>query len=71
MMLFTKLTGIDSAVARSSEQEIRTLIMVGAQTGEVEVSEAALLEKVFRFGDQQVMDIMTPRLRPRRHLATA
>ena len=61
MMLFTKLTGIDSAVDRSSEQEIRTLIMVGAQTGEVEVSEAALLEKVFRFGDQQVMDIMTPR----------
>ena len=60
-ILFTKLIGIDSAEARSSEQEIRTLIMVGAQTGDVEASEATLLEKVFRFGDQRVMDVMTPR----------
>ena len=60
-MLFTKLVGIDSAVARSTEQEIRTLITVGAQAGEMGASEAALLEKVFRFGDQRVMDCMTPR----------
>ena len=60
-ILFTKLIGIDGAEARSSEQEIRTLIMVGAQTGDVEASEATLLEKVFRFGDQRVMDVMTPR----------
>lgn len=60
-ILFTKLIGIDRTEARSSEQEIRTLIMVGAQTGDVEASEATLLEKVFRFGDQRVMDVMTPR----------
>ena len=59
--LFTKLCGITRATSQVSEQEIRSLIAVGAQTGEVEASEAALLEKVFRFGDQQVMDVMTPR----------
>lgn len=58
---FTKLFGITAPIAQVSEQEIRSLIAVGAKTGEVEASEAALLEKVFRFGDQQVMDVMTPR----------
>ncbi len=58
---FTKLFGITAPTSQVSEQEIRSLIAVGAKTGEVEASEAALLEKVFRFGDQQVMDIMTPR----------
>ena len=60
-LVFTKLVGINSPIPRDSEQEIRTLITVGAQAGEVEASEAALLEKVFRFGDQRVMEIMTPR----------
>jgi putative hemolysin len=43
------------------EEEIRTLIAAGAQTGTVEAGEAALLEKVFRFGDRQMREIMTPR----------
>ncbi len=60
-MLFTRLAGIHGAIPRDSEQEIRTLITVGAQAGEVEASEAALLEKVFRFGDQRVTEIMSPR----------
>ncbi len=58
---FTKLFGITGPTSQVSEQEIRSLIAVGAKTGEVEASEAALLEKVFRFGDQHVMDVMTPR----------
>lgn len=58
---FTKLFGITGPPSQVSEQEIRSMIAVGAETGEVEPSEAALLEKVFRFGDQQVMDVMTPR----------
>ena len=37
------------------------MIAAGAQTGTVEASEAALLEKVFRFGDRQMREIMTPR----------
>ena len=60
-LLFTKLVGINSPVPRDSEKEIRTLISVGAQAGEVEASEAVLLEKVFRFGDQRVTEIMSPR----------
>ena len=53
--------GIGSGFPQVGEEEIRTLIAVGAQSGTVEPTEAALLEKVFRFGDRQVRDIMTPR----------
>ena len=60
-LVFTKLIGISGSAPRDSEQEIRTLITVGAQEGDVEQSEAELLEKVFRFGDQRVMEVMTPR----------
>ena len=59
-LLFTKLVGINSPVPRDSEKEIRTLISVGAQAGEVEASEAVLLEKVFRFGDQRVTEDNEP-----------
>ena len=44
-----------------SEEEIRTLIAAGAQTGTVEADEAELLEKVFRFGDRQMLEVITPR----------
>lgn len=60
-VLFTRMVGISHTVSRDREQEIRTMIRAGVQTGEVEASEAELLEKVFRFGDQRMMDIMTPR----------
>ena len=53
--------GISGGVPQVSEEEIRTLIAAGAQLGTVEVEEAALLEKVFRFGDRQVHELMTPR----------
>lgn len=60
-VLFTRMVGISAPVSRNREQEIRTLIRAGVQTGEVEASEAELLEKVFHFGDQRMMEIMTPR----------
>ena len=56
-----KMLGISSLPHQIGEQEIRDLIAVGAQSGTVEAEEAALLEKVFRFGDRQVREIMTPR----------
>jgi putative hemolysin len=59
--LFHKALGITSTPSLVTEAEIRTLISVGAKVGAVEESEAALLEKVFRFGDRQVREIMTPR----------
>jgi putative hemolysin len=65
LQLFTTMTnrilGISSVTPQMGEEEIRTMIAAGAQTGTVEASEAALLEKVFRFGDRQMREIMTPR----------
>lgn len=60
-ILFTKSFGMTRPASRVSEQEIRSLIAMGAETGGVEAAEAQLLERVFRFGDRQVMDVMTPR----------
>ena len=65
LQLFTTMTnrilGISSLTPQMGEEEIRTMIAAGAQTGTVEAGEAALLEKVFRFGDRQMREIMTPR----------
>ena len=65
LQLFSTITnrvlGISAVTAQMGEEEIRTMIAAGAQTGTVEAGEAALLEKVFRFGDRQMREIMTPR----------
>ena len=53
--------GITGTFPQIGEEEIRTLIAAGAQSGTMEAREAALLEKVFHFGDRQVREIMTPR----------
>ncbi len=44
-----------------SEDEIRTAVSVGAEEGTLVVSEAEMVERVFRFGDRQVVEVMTPR----------
>lgn len=59
--LFTRALGITDSESEVSEGEIRALIEAGARSGSVEQTEAELLDKVFRFGDQQVQQIMTPR----------
>jgi len=43
------------------EEEIRSAISAGMEEGTVEEAEAAMLHKVFRFGDIQVAEVMTPR----------
>ena len=55
--------GVRGGTRRSliTEAEIRTLIDVGEAEGTFEPSEAEMLEKVFRFGDRQVREVMTPR----------
>ena len=55
--------GGDKDVSQSSitEAELRSLIDIGEAEGEFEPEEAEMLEGVFRFGDRQVRDIMTPR----------
>ena len=60
-LLASKALGIDNSRAQVTEDEIRTMISVGARTGTVEPTEAEMLEKVFHFGDRQVQEVMTPR----------
>ncbi len=44
-----------------TEGELRMLIRQGQAEGALEAGEAALLEKVFHFGDRQVQEVMVPR----------
>ena len=44
-----------------TEAELLTLIDIGEAEGAFEPEEAELLESVFRFGDLQVREVMTPR----------
>ena len=44
-----------------TEGELRMLIDIARSEGTVESDEAVRLESVFRFGDRQVRDMMTPR----------
>ncbi len=44
-----------------SEDEIRTALSVGAEEGTLVEAEAEMMERVFRFGDRQVDEVMTPR----------
>ena len=50
-----------SGAAMVAEEEIRALIYAGHKAGAMEPSEAEMLEQVFRFGDLQLREIMTPR----------
>ena len=44
-----------------TEAELRTLIDIGEEEGQFEPTEAERLERVFRFGDRRVREVMTPR----------
>ena len=44
-----------------TEGELRTLIDIGEAEGTFEPAEAEMLENVFRFGDREVRELMTPR----------
>ena len=59
--MVSRWLGITASSHHVGEEEIRTLIAAGAQTGTVEAEEAELLEKVFRFGDRQMREVITPR----------
>ena len=58
----TRLLGVNSEARDSiTEGEILTLIDIGEAEGTFDPSEAELLRDVFRFGDRQVREVMTPR----------
>ena len=45
-----------------TEEELLTLIDMGEEEGSLEPQEAEMIENVFRFGDSQAQEIMTPRV---------
>ena len=51
----------DENYSSITEAELRTLIDIGKAEGEFDPSEADRLERVFRFGDKNVREVMTPR----------
>ena len=56
------LLGGDAPIRESiTEGELRSLIDIGEAEGTFEPGEAEMLENVFRFGDRQVREVMTPR----------
>ncbi|MCH8206875.1 MAG: HlyC/CorC family transporter [Chloroflexi bacterium] len=58
----SSLLGGDVPIRGSiTESELRSLIDIGEAEGTFEPGEAEMLENVFRFGDRQVREIMTPR----------
>lgn len=58
----TKLLGVNPEARDSiTEGELLSLIDIGEAEGTFKSSEAELLQNVFRFGDRQVREVMTPR----------
>ncbi len=51
-----------SAQPLVTEEEIKVLVRQGAEAGMFEVAEQDMVERVFRLGDQNVGNLMTPRL---------
>lgn len=45
-----------------TEEEVRIMIEIGTQAGVFQAAEQDLVERIFRFGDRRVDELMTPRL---------
>ena len=60
-MLSSRVGGSQNDQRSITEGEFRALIDIGVGEGEFEQDEAERLKGVFRFGDRQVRDVMTPR----------
>ena len=56
--VFEKDSKQDTAI---TEDELRSLIDIGESEGVIETKEAELLESVFKFGDKEVREVITPR----------
>jgi putative hemolysin len=59
--LVTTDSGELEAQPSITEDELRTLIDIGDEEGVIEAGEAEMLERVFRFGDTRLQEVMTPR----------
>ncbi len=70
VVIFSTISKVTASLAKNilkddsplvTEQELKTLIDVGAQEGTLEASEKTMLDKIFRFNDLTVHDIMKHR----------
>jgi len=62
--LTQKVLGIFGAIDSNqiSEDELRSMIMIGRDTGAITEMQSNLLDKIFKFSNQQIREIMTPRI---------
>jgi putative hemolysin len=62
MSLILRLVGLGTTEDTTlSEEEIRLMIGMSAESGTVAEEEAELLDRVFHFGDRRVHEVMVPR----------
>ncbi len=60
---FTRLvTGKDSIAPVVTEKDIKDIVTIGEEAGEVKESEKELIHRIFQFDDLEAKDIMTPRM---------
>ncbi len=45
-----------------TEEEIKTIVTMGAEEGTVELSEQKMIHSIFEFGDMMVREVMSPRV---------
>ncbi|MGB3491553.1 MAG: hemolysin family protein [Elainellaceae cyanobacterium] len=59
-----RMIGVEQASSEPliTEEEIKVLVRQGTEAGMFEVAEQDMVERVFRLGDQNVGNLMTPRL---------
>lgn len=61
-LISARLSRAELAVANQTEEEIKTLVETGEETGEIDIEEKRLLHSVFEFSDTVAREIMTPRV---------
>lgn len=60
-MGIARLFGGSPSIGLVTEEEIKTMVEVGSESGAVEHEEAEMIRRVLEFGDRRVSEVMTPR----------
>lgn len=63
-LLFLRLLRVDPTAGNKqmTEEEIRTIVDVGQETGVIENSERDMIHNLFDFGDSEAKEVMIPRI---------
>ena len=60
-MVIARMFGGSPSISLVTEEEIKTMVEVGSESGAVEQGEADMIRRVLEFGDRRVSEVMTPR----------